>query len=77
MYGKVLKGTLLVDTTDAQYLFDVLGKTPEYVPPVITKASSIIYEHAAEETAKKEATVKKKRNIIRDNIEFVKSAHKM
>lgn len=33
MYGKVLKGLLVLDTLDSQFLFDIIGKTPEYKPP--------------------------------------------
>jgi hypothetical protein len=37
MYGKLQKGLLIVDTADRQFVFEVIGKTPEYVPPVIQK----------------------------------------
>jgi hypothetical protein len=37
MYGKLLKALLVVDTMESQFLFDIVGKTPDYVPPVVTK----------------------------------------
>ena len=42
MYGKVLRGMLVIDTLDAQFLFDVVGKTPEYVPPTVTAGSRLM-----------------------------------
>jgi len=72
MYGKVLKGLLVIDTLDSQYLFEVIGKTPEYMPPVV-KTSTIFGEISLDE-AKPEQEPKKRRNIIRDNIESVKIA---
>lgn len=67
MYGKVLKGVLIVDTTDAQYLFELIGKTPEYVPPVVTNASSMIHNQSPVQE-----NIKRRRNIIKENIENVK-----
>jgi hypothetical protein len=66
MYGKVLKGLLVLDTIDAQYLFDVFGKTPEYVPPVVKRAHDDI-------VMRSEPDQKAKRNIVKENIEKVKS----
>ena len=66
-YGKILKGTLVIDLIDAQFIYDVVGKMPEYIPPVAA-ASSL--SHVVE---KKDSTLKKpKRNIIRDNINATK-----
>lgn len=42
MYGKVLRGVLVIDTLDAQFLYDVVGKTPEYVPPTVTSGSRLM-----------------------------------
>lgn len=39
MYGKILKGLIIVDTLDSQFLFDVVGKTPDYIPPVAKKSN--------------------------------------
>lgn len=73
MYGKVLQGLLVIDTMDSQYLFDVVGKTPEYVPPVITGQSRlsmfITNDDAQRSTV---SSLKKKRNIIKENIELAK-----
>jgi hypothetical protein len=33
MYGKMFKGLLVIDTIESQFIFEVIGKTPEYVPP--------------------------------------------
>jgi hypothetical protein len=65
MYGKAYRGLLVVDTIETQYLFDIVGKTPEYVPPVVTKSRDI--PPVAEQRPKT-----KKRNIIQDNIENVR-----
>jgi hypothetical protein len=74
MYGKFLKGLLVVDTIEAQWLFDVVGKTPEYVPPVVERDSARIGSRlSGEELERAQRIAKKKRNIIRDNIENVKS----
>ena len=52
---------------DTQFIYDVVGKMPEYIPPVAA-ASSL--SHVVE---KKDSTYKKpKRNIIRDNINATK-----
>jgi hypothetical protein len=72
MYGKVLKGMLVVDTLDAQYLFDVLGKTPEYVPPVVTRVTKEIEMARREDAQSEMEATRRKRNIIRDNIENAK-----
>jgi hypothetical protein len=72
MYGKVLKGMLVVDTLDAQYLFDVLGKTPEYVPPVVTRVTKEIEVARREDAQSKMEAARRRRNIIRENIENAK-----
>ncbi|OHS98266.1 hypothetical protein TRFO_35361 [Tritrichomonas foetus] len=75
MYGKVLKGLLVIDTIDAQFLFEVIGKTPEYVPPIVHGDSSRLGSHITpEEFRKSQAIIKKKRNVIKDNIENAKIA---
>lgn len=78
MYGKILKGVLIVDTQEAQYLFDVIGKTPEYVPPDVSNMSARINNQLPEDVQKfHEMQKKKHRNIIRDNIENVKTARRV
>jgi hypothetical protein len=66
MYGKLQKGLLVVDTMDSQFLFDVVGKTPDYVPPVVAKG---MLEQPGETT---ERPIRK-RNAIRENIENVRT----
>jgi hypothetical protein len=62
--GRVMKGRLVVDTAEAQYIFDIVGRMPQYVPPVVTKVT-------VEDRGEVQPT--KKRNIIRDNIEDARS----
>ena len=68
MYGKVLKGLLVIDTLDSQFLFEIIGKTPEYIPPNIKNGTLLIDLPINEEN-----NLKKKRNIIKDNIENIKN----
>ena len=74
MYGKHLKGLLVIDTIDSQYLFDIFGKTPEYVPPVVIDKSPEIdsLPKPVERPAVQSSLTVKKRNIIRENIEACK-----
>lgn len=74
MYGKILKGLLVIDTLDSQFLFDVVGKTPDYVPPVAKKSSieGISPKRGDEDMKRLDITKKKKRNIIKDNIDGVR-----
>jgi hypothetical protein len=74
MYGKVLKGLLVVDTLETQFLFDVIGKTPEYVPPVAEADSIRLGITSPPETKRAQTAVRKKRNIIKDNIENARIA---
>ncbi|OHT12743.1 hypothetical protein TRFO_17376 [Tritrichomonas foetus] len=73
MYGKVLKGILVIDTIEAQFLFDVFGKTPEYVPPVVSKSLNISSNSIQPQKHKAATSMAivptKHRNIIRENIE--------
>jgi hypothetical protein len=74
MYGKVLKGTLVIDTLECQLLFDVCGKTPDYVPPVVppgSAASRLDNMPSHDDTHRMQP---KKRNIIKENIENAKIA---
>jgi hypothetical protein len=69
MYGKLQKGLLIVDTADRQFVFEVFGKTPEYVPPVIQKG---VVREASPEGAERPDRPVRKRNAIRENIENVR-----
>ena len=71
MYGKLLRGVLVIETAEAQYLYDIIGKTPDYVPPVVKKSG--ILNFLPEDARKYRDTGKKRRNIIRDNIEKVRT----
>jgi hypothetical protein len=73
MYGKVLRGVLVVDTIEAQYLFDVVGKTPEYYPPMFDKGTGLAGVKVEEEKKRLLALGSgRRRNIIRQNIENAK-----
>ncbi|OHT11670.1 hypothetical protein TRFO_03893 [Tritrichomonas foetus] len=81
MYGKILKGLLVIDTLESQFIFDVVGKTPDYIPPVIKSKSKSKFDVRKEADNKKFESSpppkppnknKKKRNIIKDNIENVR-----
>jgi hypothetical protein len=76
MYGKVLKGLFVVDTLDSQFLFDVIGKTPEYVPPVVqaSPARVGIMSALGEEQSRPQTTIVKKKNILRESAESAKIA---
>jgi hypothetical protein len=75
MYGKVLKGMLAVDTLEAQWLFDVIGKTPEYVPPVVKPGPSRLMPGFPVEDQKRAHTAAaSKRSFVKENIEGAKIA---
>jgi hypothetical protein len=40
VYGKVFKGMLVIDTIESQFIFDVVGRTPDYVRPEVTEKSA-------------------------------------
>lgn len=74
MYGKVLKGLLVIDTMSAQFIFEVEGKTPEYIPPVIPNGSSLgrLDNMIKQEDLQRMQPKRDKRKIIKENIEFAK-----
>jgi hypothetical protein len=75
VYGKVLKGMLVVDTLEAQVLFDVIRKTPEYVPPVVNPGSSRLTPGIAVDEGKRAQTAAAlKRSFVKENIEGAKIA---
>ncbi|KAH0785187.1 hypothetical protein GPJ56_010830 [Histomonas meleagridis] len=73
MYGKLLKGLLVIDTLDSQNIINVIGKNPEYVPPVVK--TGIWKLEMKNELAQNGLTNKKKRNIVKENIESVRVSH--
>jgi hypothetical protein len=74
MYGKVLKGILAVDTVECQFLFDVCGKTPDYVRPVVKKGTAVVRLENLLSPEDAERMQTKKRNVIKENIEAARIA---
>jgi hypothetical protein len=74
MYGKVLKGLLAVDTIEAQWLFDVIGKTPEYEPPVVQASIGRIMGLDEAELKRPQTAIVKKRDVIKEDFENAKIA---
>jgi hypothetical protein len=75
MYGKVMKGLLVIDTLEAEWTFELIGKVPDYRPPVIEKSGRIDVSMPA--SAIKWAEMKageRKRSVIKQNIESAKFA---
>lgn len=68
MYGKILKAVFVVDTMEDQFVYNIVGKTPDYVPPVITKASQMMTGELDKMGIDKPKEDKKRRNIILENI---------
>ena len=70
-YGKHMKGVLIIETIDVEYIIEVIGRFPSYVPPVITKSGKI--DTSRPESARRiRETTSRKRNYIKDNIEKAK-----
>ena len=67
VYGKPMRGLLVVDTLEVQYLYDVVGTIPEYKPPTGLTAT------ISTRGATSDLSQRKKRNPIRDNIRNVKT----
>ena len=72
IYGKVFKGLLVVDTLEEELIFEVFGKIPEYIPPVIKNSVIDTTRPLSARRNTNSRTGTKKRNIIRENIENVK-----
>jgi hypothetical protein len=68
MYGKMTKGLLAVETEEVEFLFEVHGKIPGYVPPVIERSGLIDVSAPDGATARRSS----RRNYIRENIEGVR-----
>jgi len=71
-YGKLVKGILIIETEEIEYNFEIIGKMPEYVPPVISKSALINTSMPESARAFNRTHRGKKRNIIRENIQKVK-----
>jgi len=69
VYGRIMKGLLVVDTLESQFLFNVIGKTPEYIPPVFITDTN----QTKTERVQCYSSRSKKRNIIQENIEMAKT----
>jgi len=41
IYGKLMKGLLVIDTLEAQYIFNVFGRIPKYKPPIIKQSNEL------------------------------------
>ncbi|EAY22425.1 hypothetical protein TVAG_379040 [Trichomonas vaginalis G3] len=68
MYGKVLRGMLVIDTLDAQFLFDVVGKTPEYVPPTVTAGSRLMQLQTTRQSVpSKNSTKRQESSMLRNS----------
>lgn len=71
MYGKMMKGLLVVETEEIEFLFEVHGKIPDYVPPNIERSGRI--DMSTPEGARKK--IRTRRNFIRENIERVRQSN--
>jgi hypothetical protein len=71
-YGKGLKGLLVVDTMETRWVFEVIGQTREYEPPVVQADASGCL--AIGETNRAKTATVKRRYLIRENIESAKIA---
>jgi len=66
MYGKILKGLLVIDTLDSQFLYDIVGKTPEYVPPVV-ESGLLELKIIDDMKSKIDSPNKMKKNTLKDS----------
>ena len=69
-YGKLTKGTLVIETSEAEYIISINGKIPDYIPPVAK--GSFLDSFLLDSSPKKPSTPSKRRNIIKENIENAK-----
>jgi hypothetical protein len=71
-YGKVQRGLLVVDTLEAQWTFEFMGKSPDYVPPNILRSGRV--DISLPESAKRfaEERMVRKRNIVKEGIDFIR-----
>jgi hypothetical protein len=71
-YGKVQRGLLVVDTLEAQWTFEFMGKSPDYIAPNILRSGRV--DISLPESAKRfaEERAGRKRNIIKEGIDFIR-----
>lgn len=72
MYGKMMKGFLVIESEEFQLMYEVHGRMPNYVPPKCRKSGRI--DTSMPEGAK--PTRKSTRNFVKENIESIKSFQK-
>ena len=68
-YGKQMRGVLVIETIDAEYMIEVIGRFPSYMPPIVTKSGKI--DTTRPDSARR-ITSARRRNYIKDNIEKAK-----
>ncbi|OHT13796.1 hypothetical protein TRFO_16023 [Tritrichomonas foetus] len=73
IYGKVMKGLLVLDMLEQQILFEVSGKVPDYIPPVIKNPTIDTTLPLSARRYAESRIGQKKRNIIKDNIESART----
>ena len=73
VYGKLLRGLLVIDMLEQQILVEVFGKVPDYVPPVIKTGRIDTTMPASARRFAEARSEMKKRNIIKENIESVRT----
>lgn len=71
MYGKVMKGLLVIDTLETQFLYEFVGLIPDYIPPVITWGGRIDNKTPESVLKWKDICSSRKKNFIKDNIESI------
>jgi hypothetical protein len=72
-YGKAVRGVLVIDTIDVQYVIELQGRLPEYIPPIILHSGMINTDITdSARSLRASLSARKLRNIIRDNINSVK-----
>lgn len=71
-YGKQMRGILIIDTIDVEYIIEVIGRLPSYVPPLVMKSGKINTTMPESAVRLSETQGGRRRNIIRDNIDNVK-----
>ena len=69
VYGKYTKGILVIETKESEFLISITGRIPDYVPPVIKTSS---YAKEVQSPDSPPQSPRKRRNIIKENIENAK-----
>ncbi|OHT01690.1 hypothetical protein TRFO_31385 [Tritrichomonas foetus] len=67
-YGKLMKALLVIDTQDTQFLIELNGKVPDYVPP-IAPLMGTINATINNSTMRSTRESPRKRNFLKENIE--------